>query len=230
LNSVQRYVSGCLAVFCAILLSACQSGGAAAVNNSYLAVPDTTSPIERGDVRIGSLDLLDIAVFGAPNLNGAYQVDFEGSLKMPLIGTFRVVGYTASELASYIEGRLGERYLQKPDVTVRISKAQEKLITVDGSVAKPGLYPVQGPLTLLQVIALSGGPTENANIGRVIVFRQIEGKRSAAGFDLGAIREGKADDPLVYGNDIIVVDGSEAKRRYGDLLRSLPLLSLFMIY
>lgn len=227
---MQRFIYGVLGLLCAALLAACQSGGGAGQNSPILAVPDTTSPVQSGDVRISAMDLLDISVFGAPNLNGAYQVDFEGGLKMPLIGTFKVVGYTASELATYLEGRLGERYLQDPDVTVRISKTQDRLLTLDGSVAKPGLYPVQGQLTLMQAIALSGGTTESANTNRVIIFRQIEGKRNAAGFDLGAIRKGEADDPLVYGNDIIVVDGSDARRRYGDLLRSLPLLSLFLIY
>ena len=227
---MQRFIYGILGIVCAALLGACQSGGGAGQPSAPLDVPDSTSPLQGGDVRIGPLDLLDISVFGAPNLNGAYQVDFEGSLKLPLIGTFRVAGYTATELASYLEERLGERYLQDPDVTVRISKSRDRLITLDGSVAKPGLYPVQGQLTLMQAIALSGGTTESANTRRVIIFRQIEGKRNAGGFDLAAIREGKADDPLVYGNDIIVVDGSEARRRYGDLLRSLPLLSLFLIY
>ena len=84
--------------------------------------------------------------------------------------------------------------------------------------------------TLLQAIALSGGPSDNANTRRVVVFRQIEGKRHAAGFDLKEIRQGNAEDPIVYANDIIVVDGSEARRTYGEFLRSVPLLALFFIY
>ena len=114
--------------------------------------------------------------------------------------------------------------------TSRIIQTCDRLVTIDGSVAKPGMYPVLGQLTLLQAIALSGGPTDNADPRRVIIFRQIEGKRNAAGFDLTAIREGKAEDPVVYGNDIVVVDGSEARRSYGEFLRSVPLLALFLIY
>ncbi len=227
---MQRLIYGVLAVLCAALLGACQSGGGGPARAASLPVPDTTSPVQSGDLRIGPMDLLEISVFGAPDLNDAYQVDFEGSLKMPLIGSFKAAGYTASELATYLEGRLSERYLQDPDVTVRITESQDRLVTVDGSVAKPGMYPVEGQLTLLQAIALSGGPTDNANTSRVIIFRQIEGKRNAAGFDLKAIREGKADDPIVYGNDIVVVDGSDARRRYGDFLRSVPLMALFLIY
>lgn len=230
---MHRVFYGLLGLLLALAPGACQSsggGGGDQVSAAPLSVPDTTSPVQSGDLRIGPMDLLEISVFGAPDLDDSYQVDFEGSLKMPLIGSFKAAGYTASELATYLEGRLSERFLQDPDVTVRITESQDRLVTVDGSVAKPGMYPVRGQLTLLQAIALSGGPTDDANASKVIIFRQIEGKRNAAGFDLKAIREGKADDPIVYGNDIVVVDGSEARRRYGDFLRSVPLLALFLIY
>lgn len=217
----------------AFALAGCQSGDvsrSAVQTTTTLSVPDTTLPIQSGDVRIGPMDLLDISVFGAPDLDNSYQVDFEGKLKLPLIGTIPAAGFTASQLATNLERRLGETYLQDPDVTVRITEASKRFMTVDGSVKNPGMYPVEGQLTLLQAIALSGGPTENANARRVVLFRQIEGKRHAAGFDLKEIRQGNAEDPIVYANDIIVVDGSEARRTYGDFLRSVPLLALFFIY
>ncbi len=217
----------------ALALAGCQSPPAArsAVQTpATLSVPDSTLPIQSADVRIGPMDLLEISVFGAPDLDNSYQVDFEGKLKLPLVGTIPAAGYTASELATHLERRLGEKYLQDPDVTVRVTEASKRYMTVDGSVQKPGMYPVDGQLTLLQAIALSGGPTDSANPRRVVVFRQIDGKRNAAGFNLKEIREGDAEDPVVYANDIIVVDGSEARRTYGDFLRSVPLLALFFIY
>jgi polysaccharide export outer membrane protein len=227
-------ISGVLGLLVlAFALAGCQSGDvsrSAVQTTTTLSVPDTTLPIQSGDVRIGPMDLLDISVFGAPDLDNSYQVDFEGKLKLPLIGTIPAAGFTASQLATNLERRLGETYLQDPDVTVRVSEASKRFMTVDGSVQKPGMYPVEGQLTLLQAIALSGGPSDNANTRRVVVFRQIEGKRHAAGFDLKEIRQGNAEDPIVYANDIIVVDGSEARRTYGDFLRSVPLLALFFIY
>ena len=227
-------ISGLLGLLIlAFALAGCQSGDvsrSAVQTATTLSVPDTTLPIQSGDVRIGPMDLLDISVFGAPDLDNSYQVDFEGKLKLPLIGTIPAAGFTASQLATNLELRLGENYLQDPDVTVRVSEASKRFMTVDGSVQKPGMYPVEGQLTLLQAIALSGGPSDNANPRRVVVFRQIEGKRHAAGFDLKEIRQGNAEDPIVYANDIIVVDGSEARRTYGDFLRSVPLLALFFIY
>ncbi len=221
------------ALLAAWILGACQSGnanGTAVQMSSQLSVPDTTLPVQSGDVRVGPMDLLEISVFGAPDLDNSYQVDFEGKLKLPLIGTVPATGYTAAQLALELEKRLAENYLQDPDVTVRIMETRKRYITVDGSVAKPGMYPVEGQLTLLQAIALSGGPTDGANPRRVVVFRQIDGKRNAAGFDLREIRKGNAPDPLVYANDIVVMDGSEARRTYGDILRTVPLLALFFVY
>lgn len=217
----------------AFALAGCQSGDAArsaVQSTTSLSVPDSTLPIQSGDVRIGPMDLLEISVFGAPDLDNSYQVDFEGKLKMPLVGTIPASGFTASELAIHLERRLEEKYLQAPDVTVRIMESTKRFMTVDGSVQKPGMYPVEGQLTLLQAIALSGGPSDTANPRRVVVFRQIDGKRNAAGFDLKKIRKGDSEDPIIYANDIIVVDGSEARRSYGDFLRSVPLLALFFVY
>ncbi len=215
------------------LAGACQSsgrGGGDVQLARNLSVPDTTLPIQNLDVRISPMDLLEISVFGAPDLDNSYQVDFEGKLKLPLIGLVSASGYTPSELAAILETKFGESYLQDADVTVRITETQQRYLTVDGSVQKPGMYPVEGQLTLVQAIALSGGPSDNANPKKVVVFRQIEGKRNAAAFDLRKIRSGEADDPLVYANDIIVMDGSEARRSYGELLRSIPLLALFFVY
>ena len=216
-----------LLITCLMACAACQSGYEGTLARTHLSVPDTTAIVQSGDLRITAMDVLDISVFGAPDLDNSYQVDFEGMLKMPLAGSFKVTGFTANELSKVLEKRLGEKYLQDPDVTVRISESQGRFLTVDGSVQKPGMYPVDGELTLLQAVALSGGPNENANTRRVIVFRKIEGVRQAAGFNLRDIREGKAEDPMVYGNDIIVVDGSEARRNYGDFIRSVPLVALF---
>lgn len=204
--------------------------GSAVKTSAQLSVPDSTLPLQSGDERISPLDLLEIAVFGAPDLDNSYQVDIDGHLRLPLIGKVKATGFTASELAATLEQRLGEKYLQSPEVTVRISEARKRYVTLDGSVKNPGMYPVEGQLTLLQAVALSGGPTDGADPRRVVIFRQIEGQRHAAAFDLKKIRLGDAVDPVVFANDIVVVDGSEARRAYGDFLRSVPLLALFVLY
>ena len=59
---------------------------------------------------------------------------------------------------------------------------------------------------LLQTIAMAEGLDQLANLQGVVVFRQVGGKRMAAVFDLAAVRAGKAEDPVIYGDDVVVVE------------------------
>ena len=87
-------------------MGACSSGGSSIANGSdmtRLPIPDATTSITPADLRIGPMDSLDISVFGVSDLDGTYQVDFEGLLKMPLIGEVPAVGKTAGELSVILE-------------------------------------------------------------------------------------------------------------------------------
>ena len=86
---------------------------------------------------------------------------------------------------------------------------------------------VNGPTTLLQAIAMAKGISQDANAHRVAVFRQIEGKRMAAAFDLYSIRKGQMEDPEVFSGDIIVVDGSRVKALQNQILMALPVVGIF---
>jgi len=211
-----------------VVLTACQSPRGE--YGEELPIPDSTISISPADLRIGPMDRIQVEVFGVPDLNGVYQVDFTGDIKVPLIGTVPTVGKTAGELAFELQERYEESYLQDPDVNVTIVESVGRRVTVDGSVARPGLYDVQGNLTLLQAVTLAGGPSDGANPRKVVIFRQISGERHAAAFNLLDIRNGLKEDPRVYGNDVIVMDGSEARESYGELLRSLPVLAFFLAF
>jgi len=176
---------------------------------------------------IRPLDTLTVSVFEVPRLSGDYPVNINGDIKMPILGEVNANKLTAYEFSTKLENLLGENYLQNPQVTVQKEASEAEKVTVDGSVKKPGIFPIRGKTTLLQAIALSGGAAEDANLGRVAVFRDIEGTRKAASFDVKKIRLGQAPDPELFGNDIVVVDGSEVKSGYRLLLRSIPLLLFF---
>ena len=79
----------------------------------------------------------------------------------------------------------------------------------------------------MQVVALAKGTTVNANPRRVVVFRQIDGQRQAAGFDLTAIRAGRMEDPVIYGSDIVIVDGDNTRQLWRDILSGIPVFALF---
>jgi polysaccharide export outer membrane protein len=132
-------------------------------------------------------------------------------------------------LSQRISQRLAQRYLRNPNVQVAFLEQQQQTITLDGSVRQPGVREIRGETSLLRAVALGQGTTEDANLQRVLVFRTIEGQRMAAAFDLQAIRRGQAEDPKIYGNDIIVVDGSRTRQVWRDVLSALPLLGVFTL-
>jgi len=230
--AIMRDVRNIIAVcVCMVAVWGCSSNTTSAFvedGSKGLAVPDSVPVSDRVSERIKPLDVLSVKVFNVDDLSGTYQVDHLGRIKMPLVGTVESRGYTGIELASVLERRLSENYLQDPDVSVIIEESNDSFLTVEGSVASPGMFPVRGKLTLLQAVALAGGPTENANPRRVVIFRQIEGERRAAGFNLVDIRNGKTDDPVVYSNDVIIMDGSETRQVWRDTIRTLPLLGFFL--
>jgi polysaccharide export outer membrane protein len=179
------------------------------------------------DYKIAPLDTLKINVFQVPDLSGDYEVDLTGNIAMPLVGNVKAVDKTARQLQADLVQRLGAKYLQNPDVSVGVKSSTRRSVTVDGSVRQPGIFPVTGPMTLMQAVAMARGTDENANPRRIAIFRQISGQRMAAAFDLTSIRRGEAEDPKVYSGDIIVVDGSSVKSLQREILQSIPILSIF---
>ena len=211
------------------VLSACGGGpGGAIPYNVPLSAPDapTIVPLEQG-YRIAPLDTVTVKVFKLADLSGDYEVDLAGQISMPLIGEVEAFNLTTGELDQRLTEKLGEKYLQHPDVSVGIKSSTRRSVTVDGAVKSPGSFPVAGSVSLLQAVAQAGGVADDGNVHRIAVFRQVAGKRQAAAFDLGKIRKGQANDPPIYAGDIIVVDGSAIKKLQKSILNGLPILSIF---
>jgi len=212
------------------LIGACadKRGGPIPYNVATFGAPDAPKvvPLEE-NYRIAPLDTLSIRVFKMADLTGDYEVDLTGKISMPLIGEVNAVELTTAQLDQRLTTLLGEKYLENPDISVGIKSSTRRNVTVDGSVTKSGSFAVNGPTSLIQVIAAAGGVTEDANPRRVAIFRQIGGQRQAAAFDLVSIRRGEAPDPQVYAGDIVVVDGSATKAAHRQILNSLPILSIF---
>jgi polysaccharide export outer membrane protein len=174
------------------------------------------------------MDTLDINVFQAPNLNSTVQVDATGMIAMPLIGSVRAAGLTTKQLRQAITTALEQKYLQSPQVSVAVKEFVSQRVTVDGAVQQPGVYPIRGRTTLLQAIALAkGADQKSANEKQVVIFRTVNGERMAARFDLTEIRKGNANDPEIYGDDLVVVDRSGARSLLRSVTSTLPVLAVF---
>jgi polysaccharide export outer membrane protein len=175
---------------------------------------------------IGPFDKLMIDVYGVEELSKKeVQADASGRISFPLAGEIEAAGKTPAELASLIEGRLRGNYVREPQVTVNLVETVSQVVTVDGEVKEPGLYPVIGKMTLMRAIARARGTTEYAQQSHVVVFRTVENKEMAALYDLRAIRRGYYSDPEVYANDVVVVGESQARRIFSSVLQGSGLLT-----
>ncbi len=179
--------------------------------------------------KIGPEDVLDVSVFKVPELSRSVQVADGGTVNLPLVGEIQAAGKTSRDVELDLTKKLGAKYLQSPQVTVYVKEYNSQRVTVEGAVKKPGVYPIRGKSSLLQMIANAGGFDELADQSAVIIVRQSNGKRTAGKFDLEAIRRGTAEDPAVQQGDVIISNSSDAKAAYQGFLKLLPAAGILAV-
>jgi len=202
--------------------------GASGDRREAQAADGLTSASTSGAYKIGPMDVLDISVFKVPELSKTVQVADTGTINLPLVGEIPVAGKTAQQLERDLTAKLGDKYLQNPQVTVMVKENNSQHVIVSGAVKKPGVYPIKGPTTLLELVATAGGFEQNSD-STVLVLRNSGSKRSAAKFDVSAIESGNAQDPAIQSGDHLVAGTSAIKSGFNNILRALPLAGLFTI-
>ena len=226
------------AIALAAALTAC--GGRERISTtSNLTVVESSAGLPaptRGDLvaddrpsLIGPLDTIGVDVFGIEDLSREMQVDASGRISMPLIGLVDARGKTAGELAESIEAALRGRYVRNPDVTVNIRSSVSQVVTIDGQVTEPGLYPVTNQMTLMRALAAARGLSEFAKQDDVVILRTVNNRRMAGLYNVDAIRRGAYTDPPIYANDVIVVGDSPQRRLFRDVIALSPLLAAPLI-
>jgi polysaccharide biosynthesis/export protein len=192
---------------------------AAQTNKPVVTAP--ASGAEPTEYRISQQDILQISVFQINDLNSAVQVNQDGTVTLPLIGKVQVAGKTTVEAEQIIAGKLKQKYLQSPQVSVSV-KTYGKRITVSGEVKTPHVLPDDGNTTLSQAIANSGGMSELANAERVHIARSKDQHVQDEIYNLDDVQAGKATDPLLKGGDIVVVEQSGVKVAFKNVSSLLP--------
>lgn len=183
------------------------------------AVPLGTLASLGADYRIGPNDLLDVEVFGVPDLKRSVRVNSSGQISLALVGNVVVAGLSAQQAEELVAEKYSKNYLQDPQVSVFIREFTTQRITVEGAVTRPGIYPVTGQVTLLRALALAGGGAPMANLSEIMVFRDAPGAaRVTQIYDLEKIRAGELPDPLVLADDVIVVKRDSARAALRDSL------------
>ncbi len=145
------------------------SGGASAVvhHEDSAAVPTASA------LRIGPGDLLELKIFGAPELGSTLRVSDDGEITVALIGSVKIAGLTPDQAQTEVARRFRDGgFLRDPHVSILIKEFASQGISVLGEVAHPGVYPLLGAPRLLDAIAAAGGTTQHAGRTVVITHRQ----------------------------------------------------------
>jgi len=182
----------------------------------------TTMPVITKSDLISPQDTLDVNVFKVPDLSAkALKVETSGMISLPLVGSVRVTGLTIAQAEKTITQRL-TKFMQDPKVSiVRTDKAVSKRVTVEGEVKSPGVFPIKGNLSFLQAIAMAQGLSTLADSRRVLFYR--DGSQHRINLDL--VRKGQIADPVLRGDDRIVVLKDAKKVKEKKILEYLPVIT-----
>lgn len=123
---------------------------------------------------VGPSDVLGVKVFAEPDLSSNYNVDADGTITFPFLQRVPVSGKTVQEIEFLLTKLLADGYVNHPQVSVVITQFRSRSIYVLGEVRSPAKYNIDGPVTLLEVIAQAGSFTANAG-PNIIVQRYKEG-------------------------------------------------------
>ena len=190
----------------------------------------SAATVGTNDYLIGPMDVLDISVYQVPDLTKTVQVGDDGSINYPLLGEVPATGKTAHGLERELQRKLGAKFIRSPQVTVFVKESNSQRVTIEGSVKSSGVFPLKGRTTLMQVLAMSGGVDMDTDSGNVVIFRTINGTRSAARFDFDSIKAGNAVDPELKAGDVIVVDTSSTKLALSNVMKVLPLATTAAVF
>lgn len=219
-----------LAAGLAVALALALPGAGRAADTPTTGFPEVNAPpaAETAGYHIGPLDKLSVTVFGVKDLSfDKLEVDASGQILFPLIGSVHVQGKTTTQVSDEIAQRLSAKYMQAPEVSVVVVEAVSQKVSVEGAVTEPGVFEMKGRTSLLEAVALAKGPSKDANLRRVAILRNTDGMVRQATFDYAAIADGKAPDPEVLGNDVVVIDESRSKAFWHSTVQLLPALYVF---
>lgn len=125
---------------------------------------------ELNHYKIRQGDVLSVSVWGDETLAKVIRVLPDGSISFPLAGYIQVAGYSSLEIAERITKKL-KKYLPDPEVTVIVQSTEGNKVYILGKVNTPGAIPLQGPMTILQALSISGGFDRFADLGEIKILR-----------------------------------------------------------
>jgi polysaccharide export outer membrane protein len=159
------------------------------------------------DFVIGLEDVLSVYVWREPDLSvKEVTVRPDGKITIPLINDIQAAGLTADQLQERITEQLKD-FVASPNVTVVVVKVMSQKVSIVGEVGQPGVYPLGGPMTVLELLARAGGFREYAKKKNIAIVRQEGGRSVRYKFNYKDVSEGKnlQQNIALKNGDIVIV-------------------------
>lgn len=149
-------------------------------------------------------DVIEISVFGEPDLSRSVTIGPNGKINMPLIGDIQAAGLTPAQLNESVTRAL-KAYVRNPQVTVSVREYQRAYVYLVGQVARTGSVEIQRGWTVLEVMSVAGGVTPRAAPRRATLIRRATGEVVPLDLDRLLNRGDRTVNPRVEPGDIIMV-------------------------
>jgi polysaccharide export outer membrane protein len=170
-------------------------------------------------LKISSGDLVDIKVYGVPELTDSVRVSGAGDVSLPLIGAVKVDGLTSDEAEKVIEKKLLEGgFLKDPHVTVFVKEYVTQGISVMGEVQHPGIYPLMGARRLFDALSAAGGTTTRA--GKIVTITHREKPTQPQSVSVSSdAGKSPASNVEIFPGDTVVVSRAGVVYVVGEVVR-----------
>ena len=196
----------CFVIFSILFCLSCTG----VIQASPAQSPDSRQPVVASeisqDITLAPGDSFEVRVYGEKDLSGEFRVASDGAFDYPLLGNIQVGGLTPSEVSEklkrlFIEGE----FLKSPQVSILVKTFSSKKVSVFGQVNKPGTFPWQEGMGVVEAISLAGGFTPMAKTENTMVTRQENGRKQNFVVQVEEIGQGKSSDFVLRPGDIIFV-------------------------
>jgi len=123
--------------------------------------------------KLGAGDLIELTVFGVPDLTTKARIGNGGDVYLPLIDYVHIAELTVDEAQDLIQKRLEDGgFVRNPHVSIFVNESASQAVNMMGEVSHPGAYPLIGDRRLFDLISAAGGLTEKAGRNVTIIHRQ----------------------------------------------------------
>jgi polysaccharide export outer membrane protein len=202
-------------------LSPSSPAGSAGIQSSVPAAESLAAKISGGDssIRLGTGDLIEISVYGVPELNTKTRISDAGEIYLPLINYVHVGGLTIDDAGRVIEKQLEQGdFVRSPHVQLMVDESASNGASILGEVVKPGVYPVIGDQTLFNLISAAGGLSDRAGKSITISHHDSPDKPVSVTISRNFDDHPESNVP-VYAGDTIMVRRADVIYVVGEVVR-----------